>query len=659
MRRLEKIFLAVLMGAMLLPILFSATTPSASATSENWWNSSWSYRAPITLTVHPDNYQIKIVLDKVDNLHSHCLDNFQDVRFTENDNGPELNFWIENYIGGDNAIFWVRRVENDAPGDNQIYVYYGKSDATSVSNGANTFLFFDDFPGASLDTSKWEGDTENVVVSSGIATLSGTEKYIHAKPNQSLPFVGESRSMISNTSLSHASIGLGDVIRAYGVQDNGVCYYQKPTPEIYSRVANVWYLKKSGISASLGMYQVRKFISTSSNIKIYFNDILEHEITTNVPTVAQNHWFKSYTNLNVLIDWAFVRKYVSPEPTASVGDEESTNTPPTTPTTLTLNSPKVGENLTATASGSTDNDNDSITYYYRFINQTDNVERKAYSTGNTYTIAVADAHDNIRVLTKAYDGYENSSEKENSIIVSNTPPTIPTNFTDLEMNLTDHTPPVTWTKGADGADGDTVTTYVYVGTTSTPTTVENTNTGTGCDLGNTVTLSDGTIYYYRLRSWDNYEWSSYTTADEFSMASVVTYTLTTFVAAGSGSINPSGTTIHDIGDNVAISASASSGYAFDHWIGDLTSSQNPTSIIMNDNKTAGAYFVATAPLPPPPSPAVGMANINIFFFILGFVFLLFGPLVGIMAMRNGNPGLGLAAIIMGPTIGSALLWTAI
>jgi len=102
------------------------------------------------------------------------------------------------------------------------------------------------------------------------------------------------------------------------------------------------------------------------------------------------------------------------------------------------------------------------------------------------------------------------------ILTPNNLPTVPSNFTDLGTRLLDHTPAITWTEGTD-ADGDTVTTYVYVGTTSTPTTEETHNTDTGCDLGNTVTLNDGTTYYYRLRSWDGYGWSDYTVADEFRM----------------------------------------------------------------------------------------------------------------------------------------------
>ena len=120
-------------------------------------------------------------------------------------------------------------------------------------------------------------------------------------------------------------------------------------------------------------------------------------------------------------------------------------------------------------------------------------------------------------------GYNATTGNLSSFISQNTQipnnaPTVPTGWTDLGMNLTDHTPTITWTKGTD-ADGDTVTTYVYVGTTSTPTDNETHTTSETCNLGNTIPLSDGTTYYYRLRSYDGSLWSNYTTADEFRMNS--------------------------------------------------------------------------------------------------------------------------------------------
>jgi hypothetical protein len=96
------------------------------------------------------------------------------------------------------------------------------------------------------------------------------------------------------------------------------------------------------------------------------------------------------------------------------------------------------------------------------------------------------------------------------------PPTIPTSFTNLGNNLIDHTPTITWTEGTD-VDGDTLTTYVYVGTTSTPTTIEGSTAGETLDLGTNTTLTDGNTYYYRLRSYDGHFYSDYTIADEFKM----------------------------------------------------------------------------------------------------------------------------------------------
>lgn len=98
----------------------------------------------------------------------------------------------------------------------------------------------------------------------------------------------------------------------------------------------------------------------------------------------------------------------------------------------------------------------------------------------------------------------------------NTPPTAPTGWTDLGLNLDTVTPTISWTKGMDAEDA--VTTYVYVGTTSVPTAVETYTTGSSCQIGKTIFLSSNQLYYYRLRSWDGYEWSDYTTpADQFKV----------------------------------------------------------------------------------------------------------------------------------------------
>jgi len=135
------------------------------------------------------------------------------------------------------------------------------------------------------------------------------------------------------------------------------------------------------------------------------------------------------------------------------------NRPPTAPTSLSLNSPKVGEALTATASGSTDPDGDSITYYYKFYNQTDSTLLRDWSATNTYTIQQSDAHDTITVYAKAYDGYEYSGEISSSKTVANTAPTTPSS---LSLSPTTIYVGNTLTASASGstdADGDTIAYY--------------------------------------------------------------------------------------------------------------------------------------------------------------------------------------------------------
>ena len=57
--------------------------------------------------------------------------------------------------------------------------------------------------------------------------------------------------------------------------------------------------------------------------KLYRNNNLESTLTTNVPDEAGYVEFISGdTNPLLRVDWVFVRKYTSPEPSVSVGAEE-------------------------------------------------------------------------------------------------------------------------------------------------------------------------------------------------------------------------------------------------------------------------------------------------------------------------------------------------
>ncbi len=128
-----------LIGAAVFFALFASTAPEPVRADPGWWNTSWTNRRLITITgIHPENYQIRVVIPYSPNMQT----DYDDLRFVENDTTGVLNYWIENYTA-DNVTVWVRRLENTQYDiDNTIYVYYGNPDATSMSSGDNTFITF-------------------------------------------------------------------------------------------------------------------------------------------------------------------------------------------------------------------------------------------------------------------------------------------------------------------------------------------------------------------------------------------------------------------------------------------------------------------------------------------------------------------------------------
>ena len=148
--------------------------------------SGWGYKKSITLSRASGavtDYQMKLLVgefgavgEDVD-CNSHCQTDFDDIRFTTSDGTTLLDYWIESITGitpNQLATIWIE-FDSIGTGATTFYMYYGNASATSVSNGDNTFLFFDDFLGTSLDGSKW--------TSSGTVSVSGGEAVIGSTSN--------------------------------------------------------------------------------------------------------------------------------------------------------------------------------------------------------------------------------------------------------------------------------------------------------------------------------------------------------------------------------------------------------------------------------------------------------------------------------------------
>jgi len=73
----------------------------------------------------------------------------------------------------------------------------------------------------------------------------------------------------------------------------------------------------------------------------------------------------------------------------------------------------------------------------------------------------------------------------------------------------------------------------------------------------------------------------------------IQFSLTTSVS-GNGTVTPAGTTDHDAGSTVSVTAVPDSGWHFDAWEGDLTGSTNPASVTMDASKSITAVFLQDA-----------------------------------------------------------------
>ena len=105
------------------------------------------------------DYQSKIVFNTKDAIANGSMQsNCADIRITNSSDGV-LPYWIEEAPGGCNStatVVWFKADYLAANTTTQFYLYYGNSSVISEASGDNTFLFFDDFNGASLNISKWE-----------------------------------------------------------------------------------------------------------------------------------------------------------------------------------------------------------------------------------------------------------------------------------------------------------------------------------------------------------------------------------------------------------------------------------------------------------------------------------------------------------------------
>ena len=332
--------------------------PSISSVGdeEGAWMSGWSYRKKHKINGSSagsvTDYQIRIKVhygsgtDSGEDvyLNEKCRSDFGDVRFTDDDGTTVLDYWMEEKVDSDYAIFWIKVPSIPADPDKAtIYVYYGKSDATYVGSGSDTFLVYEDWESGSIG-SDW---TKSQV--DGSASYGDFETTSSVKYEGSYGLIFDAKSGGQSKQALHQSPGVGDyAIEAWirNEMQSGYAHhvgvtidYQSGNNTLYflgiysgSLTIKKWNGSSWGTLASGGS----KSYNTWLKIKAYRLSSGLLKVTLEGETISAND--TSYTSGGAgffahggasqageaYYDLIFVRKYIDPEPShGDWGSEET------------------------------------------------------------------------------------------------------------------------------------------------------------------------------------------------------------------------------------------------------------------------------------------------------------------------------------------------
>jgi len=322
--------------------------------STAWYQVTYMvYLNSTTISAMPDlvEYQVRITtnygngIDNGENvyLNEHSKTDFSDVRFTwfnaSSESEIECNYWIEDLNLGVQATFWVKIPKIQSRTDTTIYIYYGKDDAISTSNGLETFDFFDDFNGG---LEKWTIISGTWKIENGELSAETTAtpwgqrirangftfgnhsvhvkiKWVSGTYFEHGPYVrGQQPNEPDNGYMTFLSTWDGDSKDRISKMSNGlettIAGQGTTNPS-----KNVWYTF---------VFKLYGNILKSSITPLYPTEITATDKTFSSGTLCLFSW--SATAEHAHYDDIFVCKYVYPEPSHGAwGTEEQAGAPPT------------------------------------------------------------------------------------------------------------------------------------------------------------------------------------------------------------------------------------------------------------------------------------------------------------------------------------------
>ncbi|MCB0557184.1 MAG: DUF2341 domain-containing protein [Phaeodactylibacter sp.] len=272
--------------------------------------------------------------------------NGADLRFVGQD-CSELPYFMDSLATSPQNVIWVKIPFLAAGASTVIRVYYGNPNAAPASDGAATFLFFDDFEDGVIDTEKWEsiGEYATFEESNGLldyastGTASGPRfKFARTVPSFQGPVYAECAASVGTSSTIGFSSSSQPLERIYFRYNNGA--FSADTMDILAHLADTMtngfatdtnYPRISVPKEQMNNLRIKIAINEDGHLSITEFSNLDNgqsntteRIVTFYTMDAFHFCLSSFSfGSHALLDYVRIRKAVAVEPTVSLGIEIS------------------------------------------------------------------------------------------------------------------------------------------------------------------------------------------------------------------------------------------------------------------------------------------------------------------------------------------------
>ena len=354
---------------LLFIIGFTQTCAALTYSGGGEWENSTEINIKDNSGQDLTNYQVPVVLNSSNFDFSKAQNAGQDIRFTSGDR--QLQHWVEEWdVQSGRAKIWVMVPYIASGGTTRIIMHYGNPLATDINSGASTFQFFDDFSGNNLAFGNWEQFTTG---GGQISVVSGTVRLIvpdyhpadisRIKSSDDFPinsmFVVKRKKVTTGTDFRGPLIVQGFVdsrnedrshmlvstelereTKVNWILKNSTADVSRTTADLtdlnvvedtWYTTGVAWYLEDELGRVAFFKNGVRDsrmdFTTTERTNNLNLINVKAYLSARTYPDVSDNTGYAAF-------DYAYVRKFVSGEPTVTVGRvtgaaaQESTNDTP-------------------------------------------------------------------------------------------------------------------------------------------------------------------------------------------------------------------------------------------------------------------------------------------------------------------------------------------